>query len=142
MKKKFCPQLSPQEMLELGVFGGWYFKGDIDEYPKTWFEKAKISKDGFNKKLNYFEVKSGQPMSVWKKKGWITSEDPLGWFQWYCRYFLGRRIVEVDSFQIKRWNAFGPRHIGGIRSNCKKGDIFCRPRQRQALLQWSYDPFI
>ena len=111
MKKNFCPQLSPQEMLELGVFGGWYFKGDIDEYPKTWFEKAKISKDGFNKKLNYFEVKSGQPMSVWKKKGWITSEDPLGWFQWYCRYFLGRRIVEVDSFQIKRWNAFGPRPV-------------------------------
>ena len=77
MKKNFCPQLSPQEMLELGVFGGWYFKGDIDEYPKTWFEKAKISKDGFNKKLNYFEVKSGQPMSVWKKKGWTTSEDPF-----------------------------------------------------------------
>ena len=142
MKREFCPQLSPQEMLELGVFGGWYFKSVIDEYPKAWFKKAKISSDGFNEKLNCFEVRSGQSISVWKKKGWITPEDPLGWFQWYCRYFLGRRIPEVDAFQIKRWKAFGPRHIGGINSNCEKGDIFCRPRQRQALLQWSYDPFI
>ena len=142
MKREFCPQLSPQEMLELGVFGGWYFKSVIDEYPKAWFKKAKISSDGFNEKLNCFEVRSGQSMSVWKKKGWITPEDPLGWFQWYCRYFLGRRIPEVDAFQIKRWKAFGPRHIGGINSNCEKGDVFCRPRQRQALLQWSYDPFI
>ena len=115
-------------MLELGVFGGWYFKSVIDEYPKAWFKKAKISSDGFNEKLNCFEVRSGQSMSVWKKKGWITPEDPLGWFQWYCRYFLGRRIPEVDAFQIKRWKAFGPRHIGGINSNCEKGDIFCRPR--------------
>ena len=129
-------------MLELGIFGGWYFKSVIDEYPKAWFKKAKISSDGFNEKLNCFEVRSGQSISVWKKKGWITPEDPLGWFQWYCRYFLGRRIPEVDAFQIKRWKAFGPRHIGGINSNCEKGDIFCRPRQRQALLQWSYDPFI
>ena len=142
MKREFCPQLSPQEMLELGVFGGWYFKSVIDEYPKAWFKKAKISSDGFNEKLNCFEVRSGQSISVWKKKGWITPEDPLGWFQWYCRYFLGRRIPEVDAFQIKRWKAFGPRHIGGINSNCEKGDVFCRPRQRQALLQWSYDPFI
>ena len=142
MKREFCPQLSPQEMLELGVFGGWYFKSVIDEYPKAWFKKAKISSDGFNEKLNCFEVRSGQSMSVWKKKGWITPEDPLGWFQWYCRYFLGRRIPEVDAFQIKRWKAFGPRHIGGITSNCEKGDVCCRPRQRQALLQWSYDPFI
>ena len=142
MKKEFCPQLTPQEMLELGVFGGWYFKGDTKEYPKAWFKKAKLSTDGFDEKLNYFEVKSGQTMAIWKKKGWITPEDPLGWFQWYCRYFLGRRIPGVDEFQIKRWKAFGPRHIGGITSNCEKGDIFCRPRQRQALLQWSYDPFI
>ena len=112
------------------------------QYPRSWFKKAKLSNDGFNEKLNYFEIRSGQTMSVWKEKGWITPEDPLGWFQWYCRYFLGRRIHGVDEFQIKRWKAFGPRHIGGITSNCEKGDIFCRPRQRQALLQWSYDPFI
>ena len=90
-------------MLELGVFGGWYFKGDITEYPRSWFKKAKLSNDGFDEKLNYFEIRSGQTMSEWKKKGWITPDDPLGWFQWYCRYFLGRRIPGVDEFQIKRW---------------------------------------
>ena len=142
MEKDFSPQLTPKEMLELGVFGGWYFKGDVEEYPESWFKKAQISKDGFDIKLNYFQVSSGQSMSVWKEKNWITPEDPLGWFQWYCRYSLGRRLPKVDVFQIKRWRSFGPRHIGGIKANCEKGDIFCRPRQRQALLQWAYDPFI
>ena len=88
-------------MLELGVFGGWYFKGDISEYPKEWFVSARISHTGFDSTLNYFKVASGQAMSVWKDKGWITPEDPLGWFQWYCRYSLGRRISEVDEFQMK-----------------------------------------
>ena len=142
MKKEFSPQVSPQEMLELGIFGGWYFKGDIDEYPETWFKEAKISTNGFNKNLNFFEIMAGQPMSIWKNKGWITPEDPLGWFQWYCRYSLGRRIPRVDAFQIRRWQSFGPRHIGGIKNNCESRDIWCRPKQRQALLQWAYDPFI
>jgi len=140
--KGFDPQLSPEEMLELGIFGGHYFKGDVSEYPNKWFEKAKISESGFNAKLNYFKVASGQPISVWLEKKWITPEDPLGWFQWYCRYSLGRRIKDVDQFQIKRWMAFGPRHIGAIKKNCEKNDIWCRPKQRQALLQWAYDPFI
>ena len=142
MKKEFSPQVSPQEMLELGIFGGWYFKGDIDEYPETWFKEAKISTNGFNKNLNFFEIMAGQPMSIWKNKGWITPADPLGWFQWYCRYSLGRRIPRVDAFQIRRWQSFGPRHIGAIKKNCEKGNIYCRKRQRQALLQWAYDPFI
>ena len=142
MKKEFSPQVSPQEMLELGIFGGWYFKGDIDEYPETWFKEAKISTNGFNKNLNFFEIMAGQPMSIWKNKGWITPEDPLGWFQWYCRYSLGRRIPRVDAFQIRRWQSFGPRHIGAIKKNCEKGNIYCRKRQRPALLQWAYDPFI
>jgi hypothetical protein len=142
LDQEFNPQLSPSEMLELGIFGGWYFKGDISEYPKEWFVSAKISHTGFDSTLNYFKVASGQAMSVWKDKGWITSEDPLGWFQWYCQYSLGRRISEVDEFQIKRWKAFGSRHIGGIKNNCEPHDIRCRPKQRQALLQWAYDPFI
>jgi hypothetical protein len=138
----FNPQLTPKEMLELGVFGGWYFKGEILEFPKEWFRHAKLSQNGFNKKLNYFKIESGQPMSVWIEKNWITADDPLGWFQWYCRYSMGRRLEDVDDFQIKRWRAFGPRHIGGIKGNCEPNDIWCRPRQRQALLQWAYDPFI
>ena len=129
-------------MLELGIFGGYYFKGDTSEYPSEWFKNAKISPTGFDASLNYFKVASGQPISLWLEKGWITPEDPLGWFQWYCRYSLGRRLEHVDEYQIKRWKAFGPRHIGGIKNNCEPRDLWCRPKQRQALLQWAYDPFI
>ena len=103
MYEEFKPQLTPKEMLELGVFGGWYFKGDIEEYPEEWFENARLSENGFDVSLNYFEIESGLPMEEWIKKGWITKEDPLGWFQWYCRFSLGRRIERVDKFQIKRW---------------------------------------
>ena len=92
MYEEFKPQLNPKEMLELGVFGGWYFKGDTEEYPKEWFENARLSENGFDVSLNYFEIESGLPMEEWIKKGWITKEDPLGWFQWYCRFSLGRRI--------------------------------------------------
>ena len=129
-------------MLELGIFGGYYFKGDTSEYPSDWFKNAKLSPTGFDASLNYFKVASGQPISIWLEKGWITPEDPLGWFQWYCRYFLRRRLEHVDQYLIKRWKAFGPRHIGGIKNNCESRDIWCRPKQRQALLQWAYDPFI
>ena len=141
MKQGFSPELSPKEMLELGVFGGWYFGNDIEEYPKSWFKKAKISKEGFDVKLNYFGVKSGQSRLEWKSKGWIFPEDPLGWFQWYCRYKTGRRAFEMDKIQIKRWKAFGDRHAPAVRKNCEEGDFSCRKRQRQALLQWAYDPF-
>lgn len=138
---EFEPELSPREMLELGVFGGWYFGHDFDEYPLSWFAKAKISPDGFDAELNCFKVASGQDRATWQAKGWITPEDPLGWFQWYCRYTMGRRLPGVDRFQIGRWHNFGARHKGAIRANCAPGDFFCRPRQRQALLQWAYDPF-
>ncbi|MEC9063104.1 MAG: hypothetical protein VX995_00830, partial [Thermoproteota archaeon] len=96
MKVGFSPELSPKEMLELGVFGGWYFGNDIDEYPKSWFKKAKKSENGFDVELNYFKIKSGQSRLEWQSKGWIFPEDPLGWFQWYCRYTMGRRIPAMD----------------------------------------------
>ena len=138
--KIFEPQLTPKQMLELGVFGGSYFGNKIDEFPKSWFKNAKISKN-FDINLNRFKVKSGLSRIHWIKKGWIYKEDPLGWFQWYCRYTIGRRLPEIDEIQISRWCAFGPRHIGGIKKNCEKGDLNCRKRQRQALLQWGYNPF-
>ena len=144
MKKfdtNFKPQLTPKEMLEFGVFGGWYFEGDHKEFPKSWFKNARLSTKGFDVTLNSFNVSSGQSRSVWMEKGWITNEDPLGWFQWYCRYTIGRRIKKTDDFQIKRWLAFGSRHKAQVLKNCETGDIFCRPRQRQSLLQWSYDPY-
>ena len=137
--KIFKPELTPKQMLKLGVFGGWYFEGQHGEYPKAWFKEAKLSQNGFDASLNRFGVASGQSRKVWQEKGWITPEDPLGWFQWYCRFTMGRRLPKVDEFQIKRWKQFGPRHIGGIKNNCDEGDWTCRPRQRQALLQWAYD---
>lgn len=138
---EFQPDFTPQQMLEYGVFGGWYFEGDFTEYPAQWFKNAKLSKNGFDVDLNCFGIASGLSRAEWQAKGWITPEDPLGWFQWYCRYTMGRRLAEVDQIQIGRWKAFGPRHIGAIRSNCHPLDLNCRRRQRQALLQWAYDPF-
>ena len=138
--KLFKPQLSPKKMLELGVFGGAYFGLNIKEYPKSWFTKAKISKN-FDINLNRFRVASGLSREHWITKGWIFKEDPLGWFQWYCRFSLGRRIAHIDEIQIKRWKNF-TRHVKAIEKNCETGDLSCRRRQRQAILQWAYDPFI
>lgn len=136
----FNPCFSPKQMLEMGIFEGKYLGDCRHEFPKDWFENAKINEIA-DIKLNYFKIKSRQPLSVWQEKGWIIGEDPRGWFQWYCRYYFGRRMEAVDKLQIKRWRAFS-RHAGQIKANCKIGDLSCRPRQRQALLQWSYDPFI
>lgn len=136
----FKPFYSPKEMLELGVFEGKYMNDCENEFPASWFLEAKTSGRP-NENINYFGIKSRQPLSVWKDKGWLIGPDPRGWFQWYCRYYLGRRLAFIDTHQIKRWKAFA-RHAGQIRANCEPGDIFCRPRQRQALLQWSYDPFV
>ena len=138
--QNFTPYLTPKEMLEKGVFEGKYCNDCQEELPKNWFEKAKLS-DVPDVSLNFFEKKSRQPLSVWRKKGWIIGDDPRGWFQWYFRYYLGRRDPQVDKYQIKRWKAF-IRHEAQVRKNCMRGDLTCRPRQRQALLQWAYNPFI
>ena len=137
----FKPQLTPKEMFELGVFGGSYFKKkQLREFPKSWFKKAKSS-EKFDVKINRFKIKSGLTRQEWIKKGWIFKEDPLGWFQWYCRYTNGRRIQKVDEIQIQRWLNF-TRHVKAIEKNCEPNDLTCRRRQRQAILQWAYNPFI
>jgi hypothetical protein len=137
---QFQPYFSPKQMLQMGVFEGKYCNDCTDEFPADWFENAKIS-DQADPSLNYFAIKSRQSLSIWREKGWAFEPDPRGWFQWYCRYYLGRRLPLIDAHQIKRWRGFA-RHAGQIRANCAPADIFCRPRQRQALLQWSYDPLI
>ena len=135
----FKPELSPKQMVELGIFGGVYMRDCKREFPKSWFAKAKFAKDKRNPELNYFKVLASQPLKVWIRKGWINFEhDPRGWFQWYCRYYLGRRIPEYDKIQIKRWKAFR-RHLGQLKKNCPKRNLKCRPKQRQALLHWAYD---
>ncbi|MBN1684334.1 MAG: hypothetical protein JW855_02730 [Gammaproteobacteria bacterium] len=133
----FKPELTPKEMLELGVFGGKYMTDCREEFPKEWFKKAKLNSEKHDPKLNFFGVNASQPLSVWRKKGWMHPDDPRGWFQWYCRYYMGRRH-EDDQRQIKRWRAIR-RHISQIKNNCRSGDWSCRKKQRQAVLHWAYD---
>jgi hypothetical protein len=135
---EFTPELTPKEMLALGVFGGKYLTDCRAEFPRSWFDRAKLAPGHADPSLNYFGVAASQPLSVWRAKGWLSPEDPRGWFQWYCRYYLGRRLPEEDARQIKRWKAMR-RHVRQIERNCEPGDIFCRRRQRQALLHWAYD---
>jgi hypothetical protein len=135
---RFKPDLTPKQMLKLGVFGGAYYLRAPKEFPQDWFKGVKLSPDGLrHKELNYFKVNASQSLAVWQAKGWINKQDPYGWFQWYCRYYLGRRTQD-DERQIKRWLAMR-RHIMQIKNNCRVGDAFCRPGQRQALLHWAYD---
>jgi len=133
----FKPELTPKEMLFLGVFGGKYLNDCKSEFPRDWFENGKLSETK-RVELNYFSVDASQPLSEWVKKGWINSQDPRGWFQWYCRYFMGRRTPIEDLRQIKRWRAFS-RHAGAVRKYCEPFDFQCRKKQRQALLHWAYD---
>ncbi len=137
----FKPQLSPKDMLEMGVFGGKYMTDCKDEFPKDWFVNAKLCQEKHDPTLNYFGVNASAPLSYWVKKGWIYHEDPRGWFQWYCRYYRGRRIEAEDDRQIKRWISF-KRHLSQLIKNCFPGDLNCRKKQRQALLHWAYDTTI
>jgi len=134
---EFSPGLTPEQMLERGVFGGKYMTDCRDEFPEDWYAHAKLCHERHAPELNYFGINASQPLSVWRAKGWIYHEDPRGWFQWYCRYFMGRRCPD-DERQIKRWKGV-TRHVAQIKKHCKAGDLSCRPKQRQALLNWAYD---
>lgn len=136
---RFLPELTPAQMLALGVFGGCYMTDCRAEFPAAWFARAKLSPGKPDDALNCFGVRASQPLSVWRANGWLNEEhDPRGWFQWYCRYYMGRRLPAEDARQIGRWRAMR-RHIAQIRKNCLRGDVLCRRRQRQALLHWAYD---
>lgn len=134
---RFKPQLTPAQMLSLGVFGGKYMTDCRAEFPRSWFAKAKLSPKRRDPSLNYFRVDASQSLAEWRRKGWIRREDPRGWFQWYCRYYIGRRSMD-DERQIRRWRQMA-RHVAQIKRACARRDLDCRPRQRQALLHWAYD---
>jgi hypothetical protein len=134
----FKPELSPAQMLALGVFGGKYLCDCAAEYPKIWFIKARLSPQKYDASINFFGVRASQSLAVWRAKGWIHPCDPRGWFQWYCRYHQGRRIPGYDEIQVQRWVKFR-RHLAQVRSHCFEGDLQCRKGQRQALLHWAYD---
>ena len=144
---EFTPYFTPAEMLEMGVIEGKYLNDCILEFPREWYEDAiksnSLSPHMANIDCNCFSIKSRMPRGEWMHKGWIPQiegdPDNRGWFQWYCRYYIGRRIPELDNVQIKRWKAF-KRHYGQVRKNCD--DLQCRPKQRQALLQWGYNAFV
>lgn len=135
---EFKPDLTPKQMLRLGVFGGKYLTDCQKEFPKDWFAQAKLSPKKHDPFLNYFHVDASQPLKEWRRKDWIYTDDPRGWFQWYCRYYMGRRLPKEDQRQIKRWKAIN-RHIAQLKKNCRPGDLSCRPVQRQAILHWAYD---
>jgi hypothetical protein len=134
----FTPDLTPAQMLQAGVFGGDYFNEVPAEFPAEWFKDVRLSPKGAVAGLNYFGVNASQPLSEWERKDWIHPEDPHGWFLWYCRYYMGRRIPDEDQRQIRRWRAI-KRHVSQLQGACQIGDETCRPRQRQALLHWAYD---
>lgn len=133
----FQPQLTPKQMLQLGVFGGKYMTDCRNEFPASWFARAKLCAERHDPRLNCFGVNASQPLSVWRRRGWIHPQDPRGWFQWYCRYYMGRRTKD-DARQIRRWRAIA-RHVSQIRKHCETGDLDCRRKQRQAALHWAYD---
>jgi len=136
--KEFKPELTPKQMLELGIFGGKYMTDCRNEFPASWYKHAKLCSERHEPTLNFFGVNASQPLSVWRKNCWIFNDDPRGWFQWYCRYYMGRRLLYEDKRQIGRWKAIR-RHIAQIKKNCPKGAFACRPKQRQAVLHWAYD---
>lgn len=136
--ERFKPGLTPKQMLELGVFGGKYMTDCKNEFPEDWYKNAKLCSERHDPELNFFKVNASQPLKVWIQKGWIYPEDPRGWFQWYCRYYMGRRIPIEDDRQIRRWLAI-KRHIAQVQKNCVPGDLTCRHKQRQAILHWAYD---
>ena len=135
----FNPCFTPREMLAHGVFEGKYLNDCRAEFPASWYRGAKLS-EAPDPSVNCFGVKSRQSLQVWREEGWIHGDDPRGWFQWYCRYYLGRRDPKVDAIQIRRWKGIA-RHAAQVRKNCQPRDRTCRPRQRQALLQWAWPPF-
>ena len=151
IKKEFKPMLTPKQMLHRGIFGGTYFAELIDykDFPRDWFkglDKSFYCSCRYLIKVNYFKVKSGQSQKEWEAAGWIHKDDPRGWFEWYCKYFMGRRH-EDDERQIKRWLAFcGPkgrwRNIVYMKiHSARRGLAFSQDisrRIQQSLLHWSY----
>ena len=135
---QFQPSLTPDQILRLGAFGGKYLNALHREVPVEWSLLA-LAEDKIrpystvpDASVNYYGVLSGQSLAEWRAQGWVRDQDPLGWFQWYLRYYLGRRSPD-DLRQIGRWRSFR-RHYGQVIAHPDQPRLV----QKQALLQWAY----
>ena len=161
---EFLPNVSPKDVFKKGAFGGTYFrpiyssitnkhyfsKNVINEYPKSWFTGLTIDKQvtssNYDKSINKYNVKCGSSLEEWEDAGWIHKQDPYGWFQWYCRFYRGRRTND-DRRQIDRWlklagpkGRFRKRLINMIhKKKAKYNDYSVSPVIRQVLLHWGYE---
>jgi len=158
----FKPNLSPKEVMQLGSFGGTYFrpiKSGVTnekygsevwkEYPSDWFEGLNIGRQvaspNYNNTVNKYQVKCGASLEEWESSGWMKAQDPYGWFQWYCRFYLGRR-TDDDARQVSRWlKCCGPkgRWKNNLIGKCvRQGKAFdnkaVSPVVRQTLQHWGY----
>jgi hypothetical protein len=151
---QFYPNLTPRQVIEAGAFGGCYFGYPIDERVDydydTLFkyhfegldEELYLGRD-YKPKSNKWKIRSGKDYRFWKDMGWMHKDDPYGWFEWWCKYDMGRRH-EDDKRQISRWQAFCGNE-GRWRNNIyrqvqKSGeDWTVSPRIQQSLLHWGYE---
>lgn len=163
--KDFHPNRTPEEVLRAGSFGGTYFRPISSAVTNIHYNPTAVLKDtvqpawidGLNKSImltstkyntsiNKYKVKCGGSLGMWESSGWIANSDPYGWFQWYCRFYSGRRCSD-DARQISRWcKSAGLK--GRFRSQiCNKilaanttcDDVKISPVIRQTLLHWGLE---
>jgi len=137
---EFTPSYTPMEMLDLGVFEGIYTAA-IQDIPAKYKKHKNVLKRGSDPDItiNHYGVKSRQSLKEWQKKGWTTELSPLGWWEWFVKYWEGRRDEKEDALQIGRWKSFVARHNAQVQAKCKAGNKDCHTKQRQGLLQWAWD---
>lgn len=146
----FKPNVTPREMLKQGIFGHSYFGVEIlqgDMYYDELFQSfgdidtSLYLSSKYHAKGNKFKIKSGKDYQFWKDNNWMHEDDPYGWFEWYCKYYIGRRHSD-DQRQIQRWLDFcGPngrwrQRIYGMIDATGNWDV--SPRIQQSLLHWGY----
>lgn len=162
--KDFKPNRTPEEVLRAGSFGGTYFRPITSAVTNISYKSEEVLKSTveeewikdlpnemlisstYHSHVNKYGVKCGGSLGMWESSGWITDSDPYGWFQWYCRFYQGRRSSD-DGRQISRWlKCAGPK--GRFRSQlCNKilaagrnhDDNTISPVIRQTLLHWGLE---